>query len=338
MEIIKKILCIFDVGLYFLNRAARILTQHGEQSQYGYNNFSREQCTRVARMGRQGSYVFHKFENVDRRFDSLDLSLKNIESKMSDMDVLLTDMQQKVREIEEALEFASSKANEAMSAANSAENCVQELKQKNLQFANDIDSLKKGLLDMDCITRKNNLIFEGIDESENETRAQCEGLLKQKLLEKLNIDAEEVLKFDRVHRLGKKFEGKSRPILAAFQTFSQKNVVWSKRTALKGTNIWMNEDFPQSIRTNRKQLLPVFLAARKCENLKKLSLKLDVLQINGKNYTVENMHELPDEIKLNSRSTTSTDKVTVFSSRNAVLGNPHEMDVMTDGRIFNTNE
>ena len=100
----------------------------------------------------------------------------------------------------------------------------------------------------------------------------------------------------------------------------------------------MSEDFPQPIKANRKKLYPLFMAAKRCEEFSQVSLKLDVLFINGTRYTVDNLQDLPESLKLNTKATITTNDVTVFASKDSILSNLHEMDVMIDGRIYNTNE
>ena len=181
------------------------------------------------------------------------------------------------------------------------------------------------------------MIFEGIEEETRKTWQQCETKLAKLLNEKMALND---IKFERVHRLGGKFTGetRTRPVIAKFHTYKQRDLVWLNRSKLKDTNVWIHEDFPKEIKENRDKLFPIFLAAKKSEQITSVSLKLDQLFLNGKLYTAENIDKVPDFLKPHNRSTVTTDNTVVFSSKHSILSNLHPLKIMIDGRNYNTNE
>jgi hypothetical protein len=104
---------------------------------------------------------------------------------------------------------------------------------------------------------RDNLTFSGIDEVVDETPDKTEVLLRTFLQEKLQMAAEMVdaIKFDRVHRMG----GQRRPrvIVAKFSDYKQRQDVKSRSRTLKGTNCFINEQFPPEIVEQRKELIKV---------------------------------------------------------------------------------
>lgn len=113
-------------------------------------------------------------------------------------------------------------------------------------------------------SRRNNLIFDGIQESESETWSDSEAKVKKLLSEKLGIDHQKI-ELERAHRTGKTSSEatRPRPIVAKFLRFKDKQEVLSNAKKLAGTNIYINEDYPEAVRQKRKDLLPAMKEARK---------------------------------------------------------------------------
>lgn len=108
--------------------------------------------------------------------------------------------------------------------------------------------------------------------------------------------------------------------------------------AYKGTNIWISEDYPTTIKSNRQVLMKYYQAAKNSTQINKCSLKLDCLYLDGNQYTVDSVHKILDFLQPDITSSVTTDDVHIFASKNAVLSNLHLKDVAIDGRIFNCNE
>lgn len=111
-------------------------------------------------------------------------------------------------------------------------------------------------------SRQNNLLFDGVDESPGESWTEAEVKIKNVLFEKLNIQRN--LELERVFRSGRRRDEKDRPrpILVKFQKHKDKVEVLQKAKCLKGTKIFINEDFTDAVRLRRKELLPKMRAAR----------------------------------------------------------------------------
>ena len=124
----------------------------------------------------------------------------------------------------------------------------------------DISALQTQVSYLESASRRNNLLFRGINEQENETWADTEKALKTVLTGMgLNIND---IELERVHRIGK-FTGNKRPLIARFLTYKHRDLVWANRAKLRGTNVWIEEDYPKSVRENRNNLMPYFLAAKR---------------------------------------------------------------------------
>ena len=89
--------------------------------------------------------------------------------------------------------------------------------------------------------------------------------MKKLLSEKLQIDHHRI-ELERADRTGKPPSSlpstRPRPILTPkFLWYKDKLEVLSKAKALKGTNIFINKDFPEAVRQKRKELLPAMRTA-----------------------------------------------------------------------------
>lgn len=111
-------------------------------------------------------------------------------------------------------------------------------------------------------SRRNNLVIDGIEESQGETWAEAEEKVRKVLSQKLQLTRE--IEVERAHRTGRpKAEGdKPRPIVIKFLRHKDRAAVLQKAKCLKGTNIYINEDYTDHVRMKRKELMPELRAAR----------------------------------------------------------------------------
>ncbi len=109
-------------------------------------------------------------------------------------------------------------------------------------------------------TRRNNLVLDGVTESPGETWTETEEKVQKILMEKLQLQKVEV---ERTHRAGKPSGGdRPRPIVIKLLRYKDREAILQRAKSLKGTNIYINEDFTDSVRRKRKDLMPEFRAAR----------------------------------------------------------------------------
>jgi hypothetical protein len=143
------------------------------------------------------------------------------------------------------------------------------------------DELKDKLSDLQMRSMRENLIFSGIPEAQDEN---IEETLKEWLSDKMG---KRDIRFDRVHRLGKQArQGRPRPIVAKFTFYKDREEVRQLAPEkLKGSNFGVNQQFPKEVFETRKKLVPIMKAARK-EN-KKAVLVYDKLYINDVLYKHE---------------------------------------------------
>ena len=122
-------------------------------------------------------------------------------------------------------------------------------------------------LDLEARSRRNNLLFVGIKESQNEN---CLSVISSFLRDYLDIS--QCPPIPRVHRLGAYRRGRDRPIIANFLDSRDTEFVISRAKRLKNTAFSINRDFPQEIVSARKGLWPEFKKVRQAYPDKRVNL------------------------------------------------------------------
>ena len=135
---------------------------------------------------------------------------------------------------------------------------------------------------LEGFSRRNNLIFHGIPgSSATESSIDSERLLRQTLSKHLDLDVNSLL-FDRVHRLNT--SKTPQPIIARLTHFRDKQHLLRQKNKLKGTRIYINEDFTNKVRETRKKLLKFVTELRKKDNPPKANLVFDHIFIDGERF------------------------------------------------------
>ncbi|XP_035693558.1 LOW QUALITY PROTEIN: uncharacterized protein LOC118427744 [Branchiostoma floridae] len=173
------------------------------------------------------------------------------------MDNLVREMQ----DLKSSLQFSQDELKDLKADKDSN---LKKIKQLEQDIASRNDDVSTGLTEkLDYIenqSRRNNLIFDGIKEEKGETWEQAEMKVKDVIKKKLHINPVHI-EIERAHRNGKPGE-RPRPIVAKFLRYKDKQTISGKAKMLKGTSIYVNEDFSDRVRRKRRELQPALRAAR----------------------------------------------------------------------------
>ena len=161
------------------------------------------------------------------------------------------------------------------------------LKKQTSVIQERLDSLTIKADDLECRSKRNNVIFYGLHRPDGETGQDCEDALQDFLTDKLELSR--TIDFDGVHRLNSK---PNSPVIARCTYFKDKNTIQKARYKLKGSNIFLGEDFSVGVREIRKKLGPHLKAAR--DQGKRATMIFDRLLINGKKFTLDSENELKE--------------------------------------------
>ena len=124
-----------------------------------------------------------------------------------------------------------------------------------------IDGVKKKhdqLIDKTCDledrSRRNNVVFYNIPESDDAQSEDCENIIVNVLKRQGFFRPDYAIEIDRAHRLGKREEDKTRPIIVRFTFYKDKEEVLKKGILFKGCNISASQDFSKITLGIHKQL------------------------------------------------------------------------------------
>ena len=218
---------------------------------------------------------------------------------------------------------------------------VSNLVIKNTQLREENVELNEKLLRLECYQRRENLVFEGIAESPNETDFAVFRKLIGIFSTVPELRGRPPIRISRCHRVGPFIGGRRRPVIAHFHWFGDHQAIYRSRGQFpKG--IYVNEDLPPEIDDRNRELRPIAKIASKLNEYKgKVRLDRGKLIVKGKTYTVRptnNLHELPDDlnpIKLTTRE--DADNIAFLRSLNP-LSNLHPAPLKIDNDKYNSSE
>ena len=272
---------------------------------------------------------------------------KNVSAKLDFLTRLLCTVATLVKGIQHSLEFNHEDIKAIQNDMIEIRNEMKEMKAEATNLQQQLTEskmknkeMKEHILRLESQSRRDNLKISGIPEAVGaETWEECKEKVYCILEENLEIPNARNIKITRCQRLGQKNPGQRRPrtIILKLHWFGDRELIWASRRKLKGTNYWLEEDFPSEIDERRRTLLPIARAAR-LQN-KKSTVNVDRLLIDGRSYTVETLSQLPDHLQPSRLATKTDGKVTAFFRSDTPLSNFHQVPITDDaGRKFHSSE
>ena len=150
---------------------------------------------------------------------------------------------------------------------------IAELKRENVELRTRVTELDRNnseqqraakvdhdaLVDLTWRSMRDNLLFYAIPEAGNDE--DCEATVQTFFKNELGIT--EDIGLESVHRMGRRVDGKCRPIVAKFWSFKKREVVRLAGPKLAGKRFGISEQIPKEWQDRRKALLSVFKDAMK---------------------------------------------------------------------------
>lgn len=162
---------------------------------------------------------------------------------------------------------------------------MEKLKLENKSMKEQIIGQERKIEALEREARRRNLVFKGIDEDEKEEpKVTKEKVIKT--VERLGIKIEPEADIDETRRLGRPIIGKTRPILLKLTTGDKKIEILKNSKALKGTNIWIDEDYTKETQQERQQLITPLKEARRKGH--RAYLRHNKLVVNDEVYEMKN--------------------------------------------------
>ena len=211
--------------------------------------------------------LFELITQMNQKLDKLD---DKFESHLARID-------QDIRDLKHSCTYVHETTDELTSKLKVHDDILKDVNERIDKIGEVNTKLHEDLLDLRVRSMRSNLVFYNLPEEEKEDPFS----VVQKVLEKMEMNSS-AIEIERAHRLGKKVDSKTRPIIAKFLRYHDKEYIRQRAYMSKGSKIGIAEQFPKEIAERRKLLYPILKKA-KSEGKKAVLIK-DVLFINGQRY------------------------------------------------------
>ena len=190
-----------------------------------------------------------------------------------------------------------------------------------------LNDIAQQIAELDNSLRKHNILIEGVPQTQGENTLNI-------AMDVLTLICPNITptNIDVVYRVGNP-NVSNRPILLNFTTRSLKEQVMSNKINLRGSqnmkNVWINEDFNQTIRKQKSEARNVVnLARRKGQTIQQ---KGTGVVLNGIYYPHKEMSRLPDDLQISNTKTKVVNNCTAFCTQHSPLSNMAPCKIEIDG-------
>ncbi len=249
--------------------------------------------------------------------------IKEIKSTIGDLKESIQSTQLDVDEIKEKMSTQDKKIEKLEWKVEE----LNDLKIENKRLREDLEALEG-------YGRRENLLFLNVEESIGE---DCKEVLNKFLVNKGLKAAEDNIRYQRVHRLGPvKEKEKSRPIIARFAYFPDREMIWGQKLKLKGTKYLIKEDFPLATERKRRSLFPVLKRAKDLQ--KKATMRGDKLIIESKIYTIDTVGAIAETLQMRETSERQLGHQYLFAGQYSPFSNFAKSPFTLHGLTYSSNE
>lgn len=248
-----------------------------------------EQKSEIQTQNTRMSNIEHKLSdlnNVKQNVNHLQNSLRLLTEKVNVTNERMSEYDVSIQTYSDLCDEIRSDKIQSDMSLNELYKTVENLQAENEKLRKSQAETESTLIDLQCRSMRDNLIFTGINEPElsADEYENTEETLCYFLRNEMNIS--EQIPFDRVHRIGPYQPNKDYPrhIVAKFEKFKDREKV--RRAApetLKGKPFGVREQFSKSIEDRRKLLYPELKKA-KMDPRNKVRLVRDKLYINNSEF------------------------------------------------------
>lgn len=246
-------------------------------------------------LGNQNMRMLNMEQQV-RDFKGYRQNMTSLEIKVDNLTDDVSNMTRKVNEYETTISTYSDMYDNTNSDQSTSRYLINELSERVSKLENDqavlqtqIPKMDNSIIDLQCRSMRDNLIFTGISEPEpidgdSEVQEDAERTLNNFLKDEMNITRQ--IDFHRVHRINvpERDDDYPRPIVAKFEHFKDREYVRSQAPkTLRGKPFGVREQFPKAVENRRKLLYPEMKRAR-ANKQNKVRLVKDKLFINDVQY------------------------------------------------------
>ena len=284
-----------------------------------------------------GKSVFHMLNNsinsLDEKIKQLIIDLKTVSAKADEAHAIAESNRNNIESLTTNVASLSETVNSNKTTIDQLTSKVTYLSEA-LEFVlSDNRKRDEQILNNETYSRRDNLIFRGFVVGRNDR--ETPEMKVRSILSTMQIT--DNIPFVRCHYLyGNK------QIIVRFQWYSDREKIWKNRYKLKGSNFYVAEDYPPAIDHQRKQMFPVFNAAKQLpEYNRKVTMRGNKLILNGETFTCSTINRVPNSIHPAKLAVRSNTDVLVFGGSTSAhhgLSNFYEESFVYEHIAYNTAE
>lgn len=155
---------------------------------------------------------------------------------------------------------------------------MKQIKDENKRLKKKVEEQESRIGRLERAVRSKNVVIKGIGEEESENESSIKEKVNR-IIHKIGINVETERDIDEIRRIGRKETGKKRPVLVKLVRESTRSEILRNARHLKGTTMWIDEDFPKNVQEKRMTLIPRLREAR--DRGHRAVLKYDKLIVDG---------------------------------------------------------
>ena len=258
---------------------------------------------------------------------STDADLATVIAKIQLVDDILlhldeesTKMHSSVRDLTTSLEFSQSEIDALKKENADMKKKLDEVLTEDKRTQFQVNTLEDKLDKVESMSKKKNLLFEGIPEVED--RREDVGKAICSLFDQLSVNKN--ISFDACYRVGTYVRSRTRPILVSFERQLDRDLVYRKRMDLRKTTdfqkVWVNEDL-SPISQRKRGLIRLITKEAQQQGIDCKTGKYSI-QIKRTKYDSSNMEDLPPQLHPSQLKQVQIDQNTIaYQSEYAPFSN-----------------
>ena len=270
--------------------------------------------------------IFHDL--MKKQLD--DTITKKLSPLRKNLDKLLKDKKRRDKQLKELKQIT-------LSAESMQERCNR-MEKENMELKNKLTRLEDKSLE-------NNLIITGIEESDWEQVEETTSKVRRVIMDALpqsrkndRYEASRKILIHKVKRKGRYNNQRSRPISVCFVCQQDAETIFKNKNKLK-KGIYIDREYSVETERERKLLRVIMRAAKNHKDYEgKYKLEGNTLRLNGKRFTLRNLHELPPELNGFEVSSKKDENVFAFFGELNPLSNFHKSPFELDGVQYHSSE
>ncbi|KAK4876337.1 hypothetical protein RN001_012759 [Aquatica leii] len=139
---------------------------------------------------------------------------------------------------------------------------MKQVKEENVKLKAQILAQERKIINLEREVRKKNIIIKGVTNEENENENELRAKL-QTIIQKIGMNIGIKADTDQARRIGGYNKDKKRPIHVKLTKESTKLAILQNAKKLKGSDIWIDQDYTKETQEERRRLIPHLKEAQK---------------------------------------------------------------------------